>query len=97
MNESTSMRGHVKNLITYDDFGYLPPEMKISAQVDITQLDVNSKMTRITAKQIMAGEINTVMASLGIKTKYTPEMLSAIAAASVRKKQKAKKKLKKRK
>lgn len=68
------------------------PDFKITAEVSITQEDLMTDMARKGAKQILANELNRAFAEEGIKTHYTPEMLSALASERLRAEQRQKKK-----
>ena len=74
----------------------IPPEnsFDFSAKVEVTMEDLTSQMARMGAKQILAQELNIAHAQLGVKSYYTPEMLSALASKRLRAQQKAKKKAK---
>lgn len=69
-----------------------PDPITIAATVNINNLDLENDMIAKGAKQIMANELNLMFAEQGIKTHYTPEMLSALAAERLRAEQKRKKK-----
>lgn len=56
--------------------------------------DLTTQMARMGAKQILAQELNRAHEQLGVKSYYTPEMLSALASKRLRAQQKAKKKTK---
>lgn len=70
----------------------IPDPITLAATVNINNLDLENDMIAKGAKQIMANELNLMFAEQGIKTHYTPEMLSALAAERLRAEQKRKKK-----
>lgn len=74
----------------------IPPEnsFDFSANPEVTIDDLTTQMARMGAKQILAQELNRAHEQLGVKSYYTPEMLSALASKRLRAQQKAKKKTK---
>lgn len=88
----------LRTVTTPDAFNIdnIPPEnsFEISAKVSVSMDDLNTKMARNGAKSILANELNRAHEQLGLKSYYTPEMLSAMASARLRAQQKAKKKTK---